>query len=44
LVKHVSVCTEYVLVYAKDKEDAKTNLLPKSFADYENRDNDPLGD
>lgn len=44
MVKHVSVCTEYVLVYAKEKEDAKTNLLPKDFDDYENCDHDPLGD
>ena len=34
----------HILVYAKDKEDAKTNLLSKSFDDYENIDNDPLGD
>jgi adenine-specific DNA-methyltransferase len=43
MVKHVSVCTEYVLVYAKNKESVKTNLLPREFDDYDNIDNDPLG-
>jgi len=46
MVKHVSVCVEYVLVYAKNKESSETNLLPKSdedFNDYGNTDNDPLG-
>src|SRR4051812_34408443 len=36
MVKHVSVCIEYVLIYAKDKEDANTNLLPKDFNNYQN--------
>jgi adenine-specific DNA-methyltransferase len=43
MVKHVSVCTEHVLVYAKNKESVKTNLLPREFDDYDNIDNDPLG-
>jgi adenine-specific DNA-methyltransferase len=47
MVKHVSVCVEYILVYAKNKENSETNLLPKSdedFDGYKNLDNDPLGD
>jgi adenine-specific DNA-methyltransferase len=43
MVKHVSVCIEYVLIYAKSEEDSKTNLLPKDFDGYQNDDNDPLG-
>lgn len=42
---HVSTATEYVLVYAKDKEQAKTGLLErdeKMNAKYKNPDNDPL--
>ena len=42
---HVSTATEYVLIYAKDKELAKTGLLDrdeKMNAKYKNPDNDPL--
>lgn len=41
---HVSTSTEYVLVYAKSIDRAKTNLLPRSEAmnaRYTNRDGDP---
>ncbi|WP_171003699.1 site-specific DNA-methyltransferase [Sphingopyxis sp. L1A2A] len=41
---HVSTSTEYVLVYAKSVDRAKTNLLPRSEAmnaRYGNRDGDP---
>ncbi|WP_245884627.1 site-specific DNA-methyltransferase [Tumebacillus permanentifrigoris] len=44
--KHVSRDTEYVLVYAKNKEQASTNLLPRNDvmnAKYKNPDNDPAG-
>jgi len=44
--KHVSTATEYVLVYARDKQLAKTDLMPRSSdldAKYTNPDNDPLG-
>ncbi|WP_245884395.1 site-specific DNA-methyltransferase [Tumebacillus permanentifrigoris] len=44
--KHVSSDTEYVLVYAKNKEQASTNLLPRHDvmnAKYKNPDNDPAG-
>lgn len=40
---HVSTATEYVLVYAKDEERAKTRLMPRSEemdARYQNRDGD----
>ncbi|CAG8524956.1 10897_t:CDS:2 [Ambispora leptoticha] len=46
MVEHISVCTEFILIYTKDKKNAKTNLLPKSAEDfnvYKNPDNDPLG-
>ncbi len=42
--KHVSTATEYVLVYARDKERAKTGLLSREEgmnAKYRNPDNDP---
>src|SRR5688572_32364520 len=35
MVKHVSVCVEYVLVYAKNKEKTETNLLPKFDEDFD---------
>ena len=41
---HVSTSAEYVLVYAKDKDIAKTNLLPRSEEmdkRYKSADNDP---
>ncbi|WP_415145768.1 site-specific DNA-methyltransferase [Nocardioides sp.] len=41
---HVSTATEYVLVYAKDEERAKTSLMPRSEemdARYQRRDGDP---
>lgn len=41
---HVSTATEYVLVYAKDEERAKTRLLPRSEemdSRYQTRDSDP---
>lgn len=41
---HVSTATEYVLVYAKDEERAKTKLLPRDDtmdARYQSRDGDP---
>lgn len=41
--EHVSTATEYVLVYAKDEERAKTGLLPRSDemdARYQTRDGD----
>jgi adenine-specific DNA-methyltransferase len=44
--KHVSTSTEYVLVYAKDRERAKTKSLPREESDnsrYGNPDNDPEG-
>lgn len=44
--KHVSTATEYVLVYAKDKGAAKTNLMPREQnmdSRYWNPDSDPLG-
>lgn len=43
---HVASTTEYVLVYAKDLERAKTDSLPRaeeSFSRYKNPDNDPNG-
>jgi adenine-specific DNA-methyltransferase len=43
---HVSSATEYVLVYAKSKEEAKTGLLSRTEdmnASYKNPDNDPEG-
>ena len=43
---HVSSATEYVLVYAKNKEEAKTGLLDRTEsmnAKYRNPDNDPEG-
>jgi len=44
--KHVSTATEYVLIYAKDKERAKTRLLPRNETmnkRFSNPDNDPDG-
>ncbi|MHB8962748.1 MAG: site-specific DNA-methyltransferase [Saccharofermentanales bacterium] len=45
--KHVSTATEYVLVYAKNKDASKTQLLPRD-ADmnkrFNNPDNDPEGE
>ncbi|MDF0554447.1 site-specific DNA-methyltransferase [Kamptonema sp. UHCC 0994] len=44
---HVSTATEYVLVYAKSKDKAKTGLLERTEAmdaRYSNSDNDPNGD
>ncbi|WP_313559102.1 site-specific DNA-methyltransferase [Ruminiclostridium cellobioparum] len=44
--KHVSTATEYVLVYARDKERAKTGLLTRDESMnmmYKNPDNDPEG-
>ena len=43
---HVAASTEYVLVYAKDADLAKTMPLPRaenSFSRYKNPDNDPKG-
>jgi adenine-specific DNA-methyltransferase len=45
--KHVSTATEYVLVYAKDSERAKTSLTARTEemnARYKNPDNDPYSD
>jgi adenine-specific DNA-methyltransferase len=42
--EHVSTATEYVLVYAKEKEQAKTGLLPRDNQRYSNPDNDPKKD
>lgn len=45
--KHLSTATEYVLIYAKSKEIAKTGLLPrdeKMDSFFSNRDADPNGD
>ncbi|MDC6128998.1 site-specific DNA-methyltransferase [Burkholderia gladioli] len=45
--KHVSKATEYVLVYAKDKDASRTQLLPRDEAmnrSFRNVDNDPEGD
>ncbi len=44
--KHLSTATEYVLIYAKSKEVAKTGLLPrdeKMDSFFSNRDDDPDG-
>jgi adenine-specific DNA-methyltransferase len=44
--KHVSIATEYVLVYSKNTEDAKTGLLGRTKSmnsKYKNPDNDPEG-
>ncbi|PWK13107.1 site-specific DNA-methyltransferase [Tumebacillus permanentifrigoris] len=44
--KHVSTATEYVLVYARDKERARTDVLSRSRAmnaKYKNPDHDPAG-
>jgi adenine-specific DNA-methyltransferase len=44
--RHVSSTTEYVLVYAKDAEQATTTRLPRpdeSYGRYKNVDNDPKG-
>lgn len=43
-VSHVSVVTEYVLVYAKNKDAAKTARSQKSTARFQNMDQDGLGD
>lgn len=45
--KHVSTATEYVLVYANDKESSRTNLLPRDEEmnkGFSNPDNDPDGE
>jgi len=45
--KHVSTATEYVLVYAKNKEFVKTQLLPRDInmnKRFANPDNDPDGE
>lgn len=45
--KHVSTATEYVLVYAKNKDSVKTNLLPRDEMmnkRFSNPDNDPDGE
>ena len=45
--EHVSTATEYVLVYAKDKDKARTGLLPRTEehdANYGNPDKDREGD
>jgi adenine-specific DNA-methyltransferase len=42
--RHISTATEYILIYAKDDERAKTLLLPRSEemdARYKSRDGDP---
>jgi len=39
--KHVSTSTEYVLVYAKDEELARTGLLDRDNSRYSNPDDDP---
>lgn len=44
--KHLSTATEYVLVYSKNKETAKTGLLERTAkmnSKYKNPDNDPEG-
>lgn len=44
--KHLSSATEYVLIYSKDKEHAKTGLLGRTDSmnsKYSNPDNDPKG-
>jgi len=44
--KHISTATEYVLVYAREKQLAKTGLTPRTEATdakYTNPDNDPIG-
>jgi adenine-specific DNA-methyltransferase len=44
--EHVSIATEYVLVYAKDKEKARTALLERTEEQdesYKDRDGDPEG-
>lgn len=45
--KHLSTATEYVLIYARDLDSAKTTLLPrdeKMDRFFENRDNDSNGE
>src|ERR1043165_1545127 len=45
-MKHISPSTEYVLVYAKDLEKAKTERVvrsQKALKHYKNVDNDPKG-
>lgn len=45
--KHVSTATEYILVYAKNSDRAKTRLLGRTEemnARYKNPDNDPVGE
>ena len=45
--KHLSTATEYVLIYARSLESAKTGLLPrdeKMDRFFQNRDNDPDGE
>jgi adenine-specific DNA-methyltransferase len=41
---HVSTATEYVLVYARSEDRAKTGLLPRNNDRYLNPDGDPKGD
>jgi adenine-specific DNA-methyltransferase len=44
--QHISTATEYILIYARDVDRAKTNLLPRSDeanARYTNPDGDPKG-
>ena len=45
--KHLSLTTEYILIYAKRETQAETRLLARTErmnADYSNPDNDPEGD
>jgi adenine-specific DNA-methyltransferase len=45
--KHISTATEYILIYARDLESARTGLLDRTAAmnsKYSNPDNDPNGD
>lgn len=42
--RHISTATEYVLVYAKDPDKARTGLLERDNRRYSNPDNDPAGD
>ena|ERR1044072_3976365 len=43
---HISPATEYILVYAKNKERSETNLVPRTedyLKQFKNPDNDPKG-